>query len=95
MGSERQQDKVVRGNFQSSEQARGEITALRAAMVFDPVIAQMHNQFAILKANMMPRWRMGSIETERVMQVWCILSVSIQCAAARRLDRSCVHRVSV
>lgn len=72
----RQEDVVARGNFASAQEAEANIRALRMACAFDPVIAQMHNQFAILKGNMTPRVKMGSIETERQQQGFSVFKVS-------------------
>eukprot|EP00966_Prymnesium_polylepis_P045047 1044023-Prymnesium_polylepis.1 len=37
---------------------------------------QMHNQMAIVKANIMPRYKMGSLETERVQQGFSVFKPS-------------------
>ena len=44
-----QQKEVLAGGFASAEEAEANVTALRAAMVFDPMVAQMHNQFGLVK----------------------------------------------
>ena len=36
----------------------------------------MHNQMAIMKANIMPRLKMGSLETERVQQGFTVFKTS-------------------
>jgi hypothetical protein len=73
---EKQQDAVAKGGFPSEEAAATAIKGLRMASAFDPMRAHMHNQFALMKANMIPRWRMGSAETDRVQQGFSVMKPS-------------------
>jgi hypothetical protein len=70
------QEDIVGGTFATEQEAADAIRALRMVTSMDQLLAPMHNQFGILKGNILPRLKMGSIETERVQHEFSVFKAS-------------------